>query len=71
MTMPRYIHTFNMPLTGTFESDYEDFDEALDDLLPGCSPKETVHRLVEQCDCHWSLDHLEPTDQLNNPEVIQ
>ena len=71
MTMPRYRHHFEMPVAGIFDSDYADFDEALDDLLPGCSPKETLKHLIDHCDCDYSIQNLEPTDMPNNPEVIK
>lgn len=70
MTMPRYRHFFSMPVAGSFESDEEDFDRALEILHYDKSSKETVELMVSHADFFFSFDNIYPTDTDQNPEVI-
>lgn len=70
MIMPRYKHIFSMPVTGSFESDKEDFDKALEILHHDKSVKETVELMLSHADLFFSFDNIYPTEADVNPEVI-
>ena len=68
--MPRYKHIFSMPVTGSFESEEQDFDKALEILHHDKSVKETVELMISKADLFFSFDNIYPTDTDQNPEVI-
>lgn len=70
MTMPRFLHYFDMPVTGSFESEEEDFDKAIDILFHDKTTKQCVEHLVAHCEFFYSCDNVTATDQVNNPEVV-
>lgn len=70
MTMPRYLHYFDVPVTGSFESDEEDFEEALKKRITGLSPLEAIKSLVDDCQIFHALHNIDSADMAENPEVV-
>lgn len=69
--MIRYLHTFDMPVTGTFTSDHKDFEEALKQYLAGRKDLDAVKAMCDRCETYYSITNIEPTDQLPNPAEIE
>lgn len=71
MIMPRYVHTFNMPVTGVFTSEYKDFEKALRQHFNGLRGHEAIKSLIDCCDTFYSIQNIEPTDIPNNPAEVE
>lgn len=69
--MTRYIHYFDMPVTGSFESDEEDFENALTALHHDKTTKQAVELMVAHSEVFYSFQNIEPTDMPSNPEIIK
>lgn len=71
--MPTYRHYFNMPMTGSFLSQEEDFQEAVSKMIqerPEWHRRMIFNDLAALCDTKYSIDNIEPVDMPGNPGII-